>query len=160
MKDYKFPPDEPTDKSKWFTRAIVFAAIVFCSYQFGFKPLLDEQRSHWDVQDLSDDQKTSDQMSDKMLLPGFHIIDFLPFITVIPEGQVGFLRKSYNGPMTVEKYPVTEIPVGYVGVITNKRTQAVNPKVLTPGKYHIDGELYQVDKIFTEKQTWHFKNSE
>jgi len=102
MKENSFPPNKPSDKSKWFKFVIIFSAIVFCVYQFGLKPMLDEKTSQKD----------------------------------------------------------TEIPFGYVGVITNKKTQAVDPEVLMPGKYQINTDLYNVDKVYTEKQTWHFGSDE
>lgn len=154
MNEYPFPPDEPTNKkSKRFKWAMIFLSIVFCAYQFGFKPLLDEQRSQWDVQGLKTE---NGEVSRKLLSPGFHIIDFFPFVTVIPDGEVGLLKKTYSGDKTVEKYPVTEIPFGYVGVITDKRTDAVQPKVLKPGRYYLNPELYKVDEVFTGKQTYQF----
>lgn len=166
MNEYPFPPDEPTDdRSKWFKWVIVFLAIVFCAYQFGFKPLTDDQRSQWDVQDLSDDERfieDDEKVVGDVLLPGYHFMFRPPFFVVIDQGEVGIRTKGTLG-WNIKNVPVTEIPIGYVGVITDKRddyVQYVLPKVLKPGRYYLNPELWKIDKVFTGKQTYYFGGDE
>jgi len=131
---YPISPNKPSNtRSLWFKRAIIFAAIVFCIYQFGFKNLINET-SHTEL-----------------LLPGHHIISSYPFFINVIQGEVGIY--DTNGFRTI---PSIDIPVGYVGVITDKKTKIVNPNPLIPGRYYIDNRIYKVDKVYIEKQTWHF----
>ena len=142
---------EPTDKSKWFRKMIVCLAIILCSYQFGFKPIYDnyKQKSQWDV--IFESEAYEEDGKAKLLMPGFHLVSSFPFIVIIDTGYVGVMEKD-----GIRSVPITEIPFGYVGVITDKSTKYVNPTVLKPGTYYLNPNLYEVDKIFTGKQTWHY----
>ncbi len=148
MKEHSYPPDEPTDGSKWLKRTAVFLAIVFCAYQFGFKPIVDDyrQKNQWDVVYPSEGAKI------RLLRPGYHIVSSFPFIVIIDDGEVGV----EEGDGSIRRVPITEIPFNHVGVITDKRRKYVNPKVLKPGRYYINPDLYKVDEVFTGEHTIQF----
>lgn len=138
----------PTNsKSKWFKIVVVFLAIGFCTYQFGIKPLLDEQ-------------DTNGKGIGRILQPGFHIIELFPFITVVPERKVGVIWRSASGSKSFTKHPATEIPEGYVGVLTDRQTGVVQSKPLLPGTYYLNPKLYKVDEVFIGKQTYYYGGAE
>jgi hypothetical protein len=141
---------EPTDKSKWFKWLVVLVSVVFCGWQFGVKQIIDDhqQKSQWDVIFHSEE---GEEAKVKLLLPGTHIISSFPFFVTIDQGEVGI--ENEDG---VRKVPATEVPIGHVGVITDRRSEYVNPKVLKPGRYYLNPDLYKVDNVFTGKQTWQF----
>jgi hypothetical protein len=81
--------DPENKKSKWFARTIVFLAIVFCAYQFGFKPIYDNYEDDWNIEYSSGKDCVS------VFVVGLHI--------------------------------------------------GGKSKVLKPGKYYIDPEMYKID---------------
>ncbi|GAF73725.1 unnamed protein product [marine sediment metagenome] len=147
MGEFPLPPHEPSGGNRWFKRVVVLVAVI-CIWQFGVKPIVDEhqQKNQWDIESPSKEEAKAG-----LLLPGFHIISSFPFVVTIGQGEVGI--EDEDG---VRKVPVTEIPAGHVGVITDRRSKYVHVKALKPGRYQVNPDLYEVDPIFTGNQTWHF----
>jgi hypothetical protein len=105
-----------------------------------------------------DDLDNTSVPASTLLKPGFHFLAKWPFVETIPINRVGTVL-DMGWYYSIKTYPPTDIPIGYVGVLTNKTTGIVEPNPLKPGRYYLNHDYYKVDKIYTEKQTWHFGES-
>jgi len=138
-------------KAKRFKTVIVILAIVFCVYQlglqFGLKPL------------LGDYETLNGSVCKTILVPGLYVMVAPPFIALVKGGEIGIMIKKSWG-WHIESHPVTKIPMGHVGVLTEKITGLVQQETLAPGKHSIDPDKFDVTTVFTGKQTYYYTDPE
>lgn len=130
----KYAPDSSVSKRNKIV--IVLMAMMACLWAFGIKPMVD------DYNEIG-----------KIITPGFHFKSLFPFIHHVSEDEVAMI---YDRTGEIVYYPVTNIPNGHVGVLTERTTGIVQPKILEPGVHRINPEMYDVSEVYTGKQTWKY----
>ncbi len=142
----KAPATDPpkNKKSKWFMVGVIlsvfFCIVIFMPDVKTFNPI---EKGHNGV-DVGD-----------LLPPGYHLVNKWPFIIAVPSGRVGGLIER-GWYYDVEFYDYVIIPKDHVGVLTGNK--GVLNKVLKPGTYPINLRQYEVTLVYTEKQTYEFKD--
>jgi len=133
--------------------AMFIAVVALCFSIYALKSVYKDYAYKFKATGFSKD--CAEPMGSNLLSPGWHLLDKLPFIVVVPPGYVGIVYETmwaYN----VKHVGTVVIPQGYVGVVEG--CKGIQKETLQPGKYPINLDEYKVSLFDIRKKRYRYED--